>query len=77
MTLYTGDDIKKYQFLARKCALKLELDGFRPRGASMLTICNKAYGYNATRKAALFILMDKDWEDFKRTGDVKWQRIEL
>ena len=57
-TILTGDDIDRYQFVARKGALKLEILGMKRRGRSAYAICKEAYGLKGS-KQSVFDQMEK------------------
>ena len=49
----TGDQIKDFQFIARKGALKLEIAGLKRRGRTAYSIIKEAYGYKGSRESVL------------------------
>ena len=53
MSVLTGDDIGRFQFLARKGALKLEIAGMKRRGQSAYAIIKSVYGYKGSRVSVL------------------------
>lgn len=53
MQVFVGSQVRAVQFLARYHALKLEAQGFKRHGRSMLTVCKAAYGYSGGRAAVL------------------------
>ena len=52
-SIITGDDIKSYQFIARKGALKLEILGMKRRGKSAYSICKSEYGLKGSKQSVL------------------------
>lgn len=52
-TIITGSDISKFQFLARKGALKLEVMGMKRHGQSAYAICKQAYGLKGSKQKVL------------------------
>lgn len=53
MSTITGDQIKHFQFLARKGALKLEIAGLKRRGRTAYSIVKEVYGYRGSRESVL------------------------
>lgn len=53
MSMLIGDQIKDFQFVARKGALKLEIAGLKKRGRSAYAIIKEAYGYKGSRESVL------------------------
>ena len=53
MSTITGDQIKDFQFIARKGALKLEIAGLKRRGRSAYSIIKEVYGYKGSRESVL------------------------
>jgi len=52
-TVITGDEIKTFQFLARKGALKMEIAGLKRRGRTAYSIIKEEYGYTGSRESVL------------------------
>lgn len=53
VAVLTGDDISRYQFIARKGALKLEVAGMKKRGRSAYSIVKEVYKLKGSKKSVL------------------------
>ena len=53
VAVITGDQIKDFQFIARKGALKLEIAGLKRRGRTAYSIIKEEYGYKGSRESVL------------------------
>ena len=58
MVIIQDDDIARFQFVARKAALKLEIFGLKRRGRSAYAIIKQEYGLKGS-KQSVFNQMEK------------------